>query len=218
MVLLAAASAGAVDSLSLAVAEMEEGRYQDAATSLRQGVSDGDQRCAFVLGMLTLEGKGTERDPTLASELLGEAADAGLPAAQSTLGLLYASGDGVEKDLVAAAKWYRKAAEFGDPMGQAALGAALFLGVGVPMDQVKGYMWTKLAAAQEYEGARSNLAAMESELTNAQQRKARIMAGTFEPRPMPVAGRSDMDRTIYIFQRDIKDKLRGCAHKSECWY
>jgi hypothetical protein len=125
------ASARAGDLLSLAVAEMEGGRYDGAAAYLRRGASDGDLRCTYALGMLTLEGKGTQRDATLASDLLREAAMAGLPEAQTVLGLLYASGEGVEKDAVMAAEWYRKAARGGDPLGQAAYGAVLFLGVGV---------------------------------------------------------------------------------------
>jgi hypothetical protein len=50
-----------MESLDLAILEMKGERYDAAATSLRRGVSDGDLRCSFVLGLLTLEGKGTVR-------------------------------------------------------------------------------------------------------------------------------------------------------------
>jgi TPR repeat protein len=209
-------SAHAEDPLILAIAEMEGGRYEGAATYLRRGVTDGDLRCNFALGMLTLEGKGTERDATLASNLLRKAARAGLPAAQATLGLLYASGEGVEKDVAMAAEWYRKAAKGGDPMGQAAFGAVLFLGVGTSMDKVRGYMWTILAAEQDHEGAYWNLEAMEARLTQAQRLKAYSMADRFKPRSMPEAGRFEEKSRISLFQRDIKVRLGGCPHKTEC--
>jgi TPR repeat protein len=210
-------SAHAEDPLSLALAEMEGGCYEGAATYLRRGVSDGDLRCNYALGMLALEGKGTERDATLASNLLRKAARAGLPAAQSTLGLLYASGEGVEKDDAMAAEWYRKAAKGGDPMGQAALGAVLFLGVGPSMDKVRGYMWTILAADQDHEGAYWNLGAMEARMTLEERLKAHSMADRFKPRSMPEAGRFEAKRTVSLFQRDMKVRLGGCPHKTECW-
>jgi TPR repeat protein len=210
-------SAHAEDPVSLAIAEMEGGRYEGAATYLRQGVSDGDLRCNYALGMLTLEGKGTERDATLASSLLRKAARAGLPAAQATLGLLYASGEGVEKDVGMAAEWYRKAARGGDPMGQAARGAVVFLGVGTPKDEVRGYMWTILAADQDHQGAYWNLSAMEARLTLEQRLKAHSMADRFKPRSMPEAGRFEEKSSISRFQRDIKQRLDGCYQKSKCW-
>jgi TPR repeat protein len=211
------ASARAGDLLSLAVAEMEGGRYDGAAAYLRRGASDGDLRCTYALGMLTLEGKGTQRDATLASDLLREAAMAGLPEAQTVLGLLYASGEGVEKDAVMAAEWYRKAARGGDPLGQAAYGAVLFLGVGVQMDRVRGYKWTILSTDREPEGAYSNPEAMEARLTPEERIRAYSMADGFTPRSMPEEGHREMERKARIFREEIKSRLRSCAHKSNCW-
>jgi len=203
--------------LSGAIAEMEEGRYEAAASFLKWGVNDGDLRCNYALGLLTLEGRGTERDAEVASYLLREAAVAGLPEAQTILGLLYASGEGVEKDAEMAAEWYRKAAKGGDAIGQAAFGAALFLGVGVPTDKVRGYKWTILATDQEPEGAYSNLEAMEARLTPGERIRAYSMADGFKSRSMPEEGRAEMDRTARIFQEEIKSRLRSCAHKTNCW-
>jgi hypothetical protein len=205
-----------MESLDLAISEMEGGRYDAAATYLRRGVSDGDLRCNFVLGLLTLEGKGAERDATLASDLLRKAARAGLPSAQATLGLLYASGEGVEKDVEMAAQWYQKAAMGGDPMGQAAFGAVRFLGVGISMDKVRGYKWTILAADQDHEGAYWNLAAMEARMTLEERLKAHSMADRFKPRSMPESGRFAKKREIRQFQRTIKARLDSCPHKTEC--
>jgi len=196
---------------------MEGGRHDGAAAYLRRGASDGDLRCIYALGMLTLEGKGTERDATRASDLLRKAASAGLPEAQTVLGLLYASGEGVEKDVAMAAEWYRKAAKGGDPLGQAAFGAVLFLGVGVPMDRVRGYKWTILSTDQEPEGAYSNPEAMEARLTPGERIRAYSMADGFKPRSMPEEGQLEMERTARIFQEEIKSRLRSCAHKTECW-
>jgi TPR repeat protein len=211
-------STHALESLDLAISEMEGERYNAAATYLRRGVSQGDLRCSFVLGLLTLEGMGTERDATLASDLLREAARAGLPAAQATLGLLYASGEGVEEDVEMAAQWYRKAAKGGDPMGQAAFGAVLFLGVGTPKDKVRGYKWTILAADQDHEGAYWNLAAMEARLTLSERLKAHAMADRFKPRSMPESGRFERKSEIRQFQRTIKARLDRCPHKTECLF
>lgn len=206
------------DPLSFAIAEMERDRYERATAYLRLGANDGDLRCSYVLGLLTLEGKGTERDTALAADLLRKAARAGLPSAQATLGLLYASGEGVEKDEEMAAEWYRKAARGGDPMGQAARGAVEFLGVGTPKNEVRGYMWTILAAEQDHDGAYWNLEAMASRLTPAQRLRAYAMADAFTPRSMPEEGRFERKSIVSHFQRAIKARLDGCVQKSKCGF
>jgi hypothetical protein len=207
----------AMSPLGLAAFEMEGERYEAATSHLRRGDSDGDLRCSYALGMLTLEGRGTERDPALAVDFLRKAAREGLPPAQATLGLLYASGVGVEKDEAMAAHWYREAARGGDAMGQAARGAVVFLGVGTRKDKVKGYMWTVLAAEQEHEGAYWNLAAMEARMTSAERVQAHFLADSFKPRSMPDAGRFHEETVIDIFQRDMKERFRICRGRPKCF-
>ncbi len=174
-------SANAADVFDIASKKLDAGDFEQAARLLVECSREGDIRCDYLLGRLTLAGKGVERDAVSAAARLETAANAGLPAAQSNLGLLYASGQGVEQNLALAAELHREAAESGDTIGQAALGAAYFLGEGVPKDLVQGYVWTGLAAARDNEKARAFLPVMEKEMTGNQLDEARTQIDQFRP-------------------------------------
>jgi TPR repeat protein len=182
---LCCGAARAADCVTEALRGIEAGRPEAAVRALEKGARRGDERCKFVLGMWSLSGTGMEPDPAAGGVWVREAAEEGLPVAQSSLGLLHASGWGVEKDDEAAAEWYRAAAERGDPLGQAALGAACFLGVGVPKDRVEGYSWTALAAEAGNEKARSHLPAMEASMSADELERAKARVAGFRPAARP---------------------------------
>ena len=177
-----APAAAAADGFSRASKKIEAEKFEQAARLLERCSDDGDPRCDYLLGRLSLVGEGVEPDAAVAAIRFRTAADAGIPAAQSNLGLLSATGHGVEQDAPQAAALYRQAASGGDPLGQAALGAACYLGEGVPQDKVEGYAWTSLAAAQGNEKARAFLVAMEEELTEEQLELARSQIDDLRPK------------------------------------
>ncbi len=181
-ILFCALSAQAFDCLERASERIKSGDEATAVEAVERGARLGDARCKFILGMWSLSGAKTEQKPDEGLRWLREAANDGLPIAQSCLGLLYASGLVVEKDEQKAARLYRKAAEYGDPLGQTALALASFRGVGIQQNRIDAYQWMSLAAAQGNEKARAYLPAIESTLEADELELAKADAAQFRPK------------------------------------
>lgn len=82
----------------------------------------------------------------VALQLLGKAAEAGLPAALYALGVINEGGFGMTSNEPAAAEFYRRAAEKGHRSGQARWGKALIHGIGVDANPSDGETWLRRAA------------------------------------------------------------------------
>ena len=63
------------------------------------------------LGQMYAQGLGVEQDFARALDCYRQAAEHGVPQAQSNLAVMYAHGQGVQQDFAQAHKWYRAAAE-----------------------------------------------------------------------------------------------------------
>ncbi|MBW2715551.1 MAG: sel1 repeat family protein [Deltaproteobacteria bacterium] len=177
-----ASSAQAFDCLEKAANRIKSGDDAAAIEVVKRGARQGDERCKFILGMWSLTGAKAEQNPREGLRWLREAANDGLPIAQSSLGLLYASGLIVDRNEQKAARLYRKAAEYGDPLGQTALALASFRGVGVEEDRVDAYRWISLAAAQGDERANTYLPTIEGSLTTGELELAKADVAQFQPR------------------------------------
>ena len=70
------------------------------------------------LGLMYAQGQGVEQDFGRALDCYRQAAEHGVPQAQSNLAVMYAHGQGVAQDFAQAHKWYRAAAEQGLPYAQ----------------------------------------------------------------------------------------------------
>ena len=99
-------------------------RYQDAARWFRKAAEHGNPDAQYLLGTLSLEGKGVARSPSEAARWLRKAAEQGHSGAQHSLGTLYAGGIGVGRSMSEAVRWYRKAAEQGNAEAMNNLGSA----------------------------------------------------------------------------------------------
>ncbi len=174
-----ALSAQAFDCIEQASDRIKSGEDAAAVKAVRRGARLGDERCKFILGMWSLSGSIAEQNPSEGLRWLRDAANDGLPIAQSCLGLLYASGLVVEQGEKKAARLYRKAAEYGDPLGQTALALASFRGVGLEQNRVDAYQWMSLAAAQGQEEARNYLPAVEGSLTASELKLAQADVARF---------------------------------------
>ncbi len=177
-----ASSTQAFDCLERAADRIKSGDEAAAVEVIKRGARQGDERCKFILGMWSLTGTKAEQNPREGLRWLREAANDGLPIAQSSLGLLYASGVVVKKNEQKAARLYRKAAEYGDPLGQTALALASFRGVGVEENRVDAYRWMSLAAAQGDERANTYLPTLEGSLTTGELELAEADVAQFQPR------------------------------------
>jgi TPR repeat protein len=88
------------------------------------------------------------RDYARAAPALLQAAERGLPVAQTYIGYMYQNGLGVPRDYVIAAGWLNQAAEQDEPTAQFLLGLLFDKGYGVPQDWVQAEVWLNLAASQ----------------------------------------------------------------------
>lgn len=140
----------------LAVAELllQKKDVTGAKPLLEQASTSGVLRAKVLLADLYYAGSaGIERDVVRALNLLAEAAEAGLPAAQFRM-FERLSGETPEKDLVRAGGWLVKAAEGGDRDAQAALAREHLQQEGgirrleLPRDQDAARTWAELAAGQ----------------------------------------------------------------------
>jgi|GEM_PF-1265524 len=127
---------------------MARGDYVQAVKQLSTAAKAGDAQAQLDLGLLILEGKGTNRDPAQAAKWLRQAADKGLAEAQYQLGLLLDDGRGVEKNKAEAAEWFRKAAQSGDIDASSALAEMYLTGDGVPKDEAMAARLFQPAANQ----------------------------------------------------------------------
>ena len=94
-----------------------------------------------------LGGRGMQKNPARALELMKEAADAGSADAVGGIGYFYAVGaGGVERDLTEAARWFRKGAEKGSAKAQLNLARALLNGNGLEKNEAEGIAWLAKAA------------------------------------------------------------------------
>jgi TPR repeat protein len=134
-----------------AAEKIATGDFPGATQSLEQA---NTPEAEFKLATLYKDGLGgVKRDPEKAVSLLKDAAEAGLPRAETMLGLCYAEGEGVEANPAAALGWYRKAAAHGDTTAAELLGTAYAAGSGIDQDLVEAYMWFTLAGNHGDEGA-----------------------------------------------------------------
>jgi len=133
--------------------DMEEARrWYDRALDV------GHLAAAQVLGDMSFDGVGTDRDVREAVRYYRQAARFGLPAAQYALAQILEFGDdGVPRDLEEALGWYREAANAGHPGAQFALALAFDRGDGVPRNLDAALAFYKDAALQGHGGAMASL-------------------------------------------------------------
>ena len=99
-------------------------------------------------------------DAAAAVPWMQQAAEQGLPEAQTHFGALYAYGRGVTQDDAEAVRWYRLAAEQGYAPARTALGYMHQDGRGVTQDDAEAARWYRLAAEQGNADAQNNLGAL----------------------------------------------------------
>ncbi len=97
------------------------------------------------------------------------------------LGSMYYGGDGGTQDRSMAAMWFRKAAERGVKDSQFNLGILYERGDGVPINPSEAYKWLSIAANAGDKGAKTEVAKLKSQLSDAQLQKADDAVARFTP-------------------------------------
>ncbi len=115
--------------------------------TVKEAAEAGNTREMTNLGILYLNGTGTEQDYAEALLWFEEAADEGDMKAPRYLGLIYENGWGVDSSYEKAVGYYTLAADKGDITGQYLLGQLYEKGLGVEQDYQKAYdLYIKSAA------------------------------------------------------------------------
>lgn len=152
---------GAVAQTPPGNAAFERGDFGEALEIFRSQAAEGEAISQYNLGIMYLEGLGTDRDFAEAARWLRRAADQGLSQAQYELGKLHAQGRGVGRDYEQAVEWWRKAAVQGDARAQHHLGVQYSIGIGLgwglSRDDPEAVRWWKMAARQGYAPAQYEL-------------------------------------------------------------
>jgi len=119
---------------------------------------DGDiDQAATQMGLIYLNGEGSEQDHSKAFEYFSLATSKGRSAtAEFELGNLYYEGKGVSQDYVLAAHWWQMSLGIliGDPAAGRLLASLYLDGLGVPKDKVTAYQWLEIAVLKGDEQAR----------------------------------------------------------------
>jgi TPR repeat protein len=152
-----------------------------AAKWYREAANQGVPWAQFNLGRMCYNGDGVTQDHSEAFWWVQKAAVKGLAEAQTLLGAFYGSGDGIEKNDAEAFKWFNKAANQGVADAQDALGHVYQDGTGVKKDPVQSYKWFTLAAANGDDESKTNLPAIEKQLSAKELSQARRLASEFKP-------------------------------------
>lgn len=118
------------------------------------------------LGLMYLNGDGTEIDLEKAFLWFNKAANRGLPESKHNLGLMYANGYGVKKDISKAYTWFHKAALLGNVKSMATIASFHIDGLIGKKNLLLAHVWFDLAGMHGLEGAhkyRDNIALLLSQ-------------------------------------------------------
>jgi len=156
------------------ITDWQAGRYEAAVRAWRPLAEGGDADAQFNLGHAFRLGRGIPQDIRAAESWYARAAEAGHVEAQSMYGLLLFQ-NGRRRE---AMPYVRRAAERGDARAQYVYGTALFNGDEVPRDNALAWAYMSRAAAQGLPYARTQLAQMETHVSEGDRRRATTLAAT----------------------------------------
>lgn len=114
--LVATSQAAASSTLEDAMELFNAGHYEAAADRFQPLAEQGESPAQYYLGLMTLEGRGVEKNPAAALAWLQKAARSGSADAARMLGKMYASGRSVKMDQAQATHWFQLAAKL--PKGE----------------------------------------------------------------------------------------------------
>lgn len=125
--------------------------------ALQKSAKEGDAPAQFQLGRAYYRGRGVEKDPEKALELIRKAADAGNPDAIDSMGFFYANGEIVKLDESQAVKWFRRGVAAGSARSKLNLGLLLRQGKTVQPSAAESLKLMEEAAAAGLPEAKSYL-------------------------------------------------------------
>lgn len=156
------------------LAEYDAGHYE-AAFKIFQSIDDEDVAAMRNEGIMLRKGQGVKKNPQAAEEMLGRAAEAGLPTAQYDLAEMLLNGEAGPPDPKAALPWLQMAAAAHHPIAEYRLGVFYEEGTLVPKNLDTARALYAEAAASGVPDAKERLAKLGGPVPGAQP------AGTAPP-------------------------------------
>lgn len=154
----------------------DNGDYKNAFNEYKKLAEEGNPEAEFAIGIMYMEGNGTEKAPSLGFSWTKKAAEKKWPAAQYNLGLMYDNGDGVERNYKKAVELYFKASAQGVTAATIALGSMYVEGHGVERNLVVAYALYKFASFEPNDDATENLLNLSSHLSREEIKAAKNLA------------------------------------------
>jgi len=114
----------------------------------KQRAETGDVQSQYTVGMMYLDGRGTDQNIQEAAKWLLLSAEQGFANAQYDIGFMYLNGTGFEQNVQMAVSWFSLAAEQGFTNGLYDLGIMYYNGHIVAQDYEHAMKWFLLAAGQ----------------------------------------------------------------------
>lgn len=143
----------------------EKKNYANALTFFQRAANGGNTDAQNNLGVMYHYGEGSVKDYSKAAEWYRKAAEKGHVKAQYNLGILYQDKD----DFASAAYWYGKAAEQGHTKAMTNLATLYHYGIGISQNDDKALELYGKAAGKGDERAKSCLAQLRTQTTQANQ-------------------------------------------------
>jgi len=166
---LAACASGPADSpetlkatFAAGLKAYDSGNYPEAY-KVWSTIKDGDLGAMRNVAIMLRTGKGVEKDPKAAQDLMQQAAEAGLFTAQADLGDMLLKGEAGAPNPKAASQWLGLAALAGHPMASFELGELYEQGSGVDKNLETARSLYKAAAKGGVADAAKRLAALPPE-------------------------------------------------------
>src|SRR6266704_2985937 len=144
-------------------AAISAGQYEKALGLLLPRAKEGNPVAQNAVGVLYLNGWGTNKDYAEALAWFRKASEQGNSRAQFTIGSMYENGNGVKRDFAESATLYRTGTEQEWPPAQSLIGALHARGDGVPQDWGEAMRWYRKAADQGDALAQSRVGLMYAE-------------------------------------------------------
>ena len=168
------------------VRALTKGDFAAARAVFEPLAKTDDGNAQFMLGVMSENGLGTNKDLTAASRWYLKAAAAGVASAQYNIAVFYQLGKGVASNPAEALRWHALAADQGHRKAQNNLGAMYYTGAGVARDLVEAWKWLTLAAnglrGEAGDIVQRNIAAIEGELSPAALLDAKRRVGAWKKR------------------------------------
>ncbi|WP_375548470.1 peptidoglycan-binding protein [Oceanicaulis alexandrii] len=178
----AAANGDAVARYQLALQQLDEGRFSDAAALMRRAAEQDVPAAQRRFALMLANGEGVPANPASAREWMARAAENGNVQAMHDAGGMFINAESTPDFQAIAARWFEQGALHGLVDSQVNIALLFKEGFGVPESAADAYAWFTIAANAGDGEARNSAAELRPMLTPEQRAAAESVARNFTPR------------------------------------